>query len=71
MTYKLEPGIIEKIQSPIELLLPDGEKLRFRESSVLLDTEFDRAYVISSIRAHKDTEVIELTERSDVLVPFD
>ncbi len=71
MTYKLEPGIIEKIQSPVTLILPDKEELFFRKAIDLVNTSFDRAYVISSIRAHKDTVVIELTERPDVLVPFD
>ena len=71
MTYKLEPGIIERIESPIKLLLPGTEPLVFRESSVLLDTEFDRKYSITSIKAEEGTVVIELCESDTPDVPFD
>lgn len=71
MTYKLEPSLIERIQSPITVVLPDDEKLYFRISGEPLETAFDRPYTFSSITAEDNTVVIALEESEVADVPFD
>ena len=71
MTYKLEPSLIERIHSPITLILPDVERLYFKISGELLETAFDRPYRISIIEAEKNSVVLYLEESEVADVPFD
>lgn len=71
MTYKLEPRIIEKIMSPITLILPGTDPLYFRNHTDLLETVFDTPYIISSITAVNDSIVLKLEEVEPADVPFD
>lgn len=71
MTYKLEPSLIERIHSPITLILPDDERLYFRISGELANASFDRPYRISIIEAEKNSIVLYLEETEQAAVPFD
>ena len=71
MTYKLEPSLIERIQSPITVVLPDDECLYFRISGELANASFDRPYRISIIEAEKNSIVLYLEESEVADVPFD
>lgn len=61
MTYKLNP-IIERIQSPVRLLLPDGERRDYGSGTATCKDTFTRNYQIKTITADKGTVVIELVE---------
>lgn len=61
MTYKLNP-IIERIQSPVLIITPDGEKRSYISGTEAAADVFDRNYQIASIKAENGTVVITLSE---------
>lgn len=61
MTYRLNP-IIEKIQSPVKLILPDRLVREYESGTAASADTFDKNYVISSITAEEGTVVITLSE---------
>lgn len=61
MTYKINP-IIEKIQSPVTIILPDDTTREYASGAEASKDTFDKNYVISSITAEDGTVVITLSE---------
>lgn len=59
--YKLNP-VIELINSPVVLILPDGEKKRYDSGAIAVEATYEKFYRISSIRAVGDEVEITLTE---------
>ena len=48
MTYKLNP-VIEKIKSPVSIILPGGEKKEYESGAAACSAVFDKRYVIDAI----------------------
>lgn len=63
MTYHLNPEL-EKIVSPITLILPDGEHLHFTCGIEATKDTFDKNYGIVEIRAVENTVEVTLFERT-------
>ena len=61
MTYKLPPDV-EKILSPVVLLMPDGTKTRFGSGKEAVGSVFDRKVGIRSLRVAEDAIEIQLDE---------
>lgn len=61
MTYKLEPWV-GKINAPITVVFPGGEKLRLENGSAVAKSVFDKHYVVSSIGAEADRIILKLEE---------
>ena len=61
MTYKLNPSL-EKIQSPVILILPDGERREYINGVTVVEDVFDHKYLIEAVRAVGNTVEIKLTE---------
>ena len=66
MTYKLNP-ILDKILSPVVLILPEGKRVEFINGKEASEHIFNEKYKIVSIRAIKETVEIELK----LFLPFD
>ena len=62
MTYKLNPSL-EKIQSPVVLIFPDGERREYINGVAVVEDVFDQMLLIDTIRAVGDTVEIKLTEQ--------
>ena len=50
MTYKLEPGL-NRIISPVVIILPDGEKREYGSGVEACEDSFDHSYRVEEIRA--------------------
>lgn len=61
MTYKLDP-VIEKIEAPIVIIMPDGERLEYDSGEKAYLETFDKTVAIKRITAEEDKVVIELEE---------
>lgn len=61
MTYKLEPWI-DKINSIVTVILPDGTQKRYISGSVAAADVFDRHYVVKSLSAVGSEVLIQLEE---------
>lgn len=61
MTYKLNPAI-GKIESPVILCLPSGERREYQNGAEVTEDVFDHKYLIESLRAVGDTVEIDLVE---------
>ncbi len=61
MTYKLNPEI-GKIQSPVVLILLDGERREYKDGAAVVEDVFDQMFVVEIVRAVEDTVEIKLTE---------
>ena len=61
MTYKLNPAI-KKIESPVNLIFPDGNKKSYENGAAAADDVFEKHYIISGLRAVDDEIEIEVTE---------
>ena len=61
MTYKLNPAI-GKIESPVILFLPSGERREYQNGTEVTEDVFDHKYLIESLWAVGDTVEIVLTE---------
>lgn len=63
MTYKLNPEL-EKIQSPIVLVLPDGEETEYINGTDLIKQTFESRYAVESIWTYalKVKSVIRMVE---------
>ena len=61
MTYKLNPEI-GKIQSPVILILPDGERRKYINGAAVAEDVFDQRLLIDTVRAVGNTVEIKLTE---------
>ena len=59
MTYKLNPEI-RKIESPVVLVKPDGQKLKYTSGDLAAEAVFDKQYVVKALRAVDNTIEIEL-----------
>lgn len=62
MTYKLNPAI-GKIESPVILYLPSGERRRYRNGAGVVEDLFDRRFMIESLRAVENTVEVVLSEQ--------
>ena len=65
MTYKLNPAI-GKIESPIVLIFPGGEKRNYKNGAGGVEDVFDHKYLIESLRAVGDVVEITLTESTEM-----
>ena len=65
MTYKLNPEI-GKIESPVILCLPSGERRRYRNGMEVTEAVFDHKYLIESLRAVGDVVEVVLSEQDTV-----
>lgn len=61
MTYKLNPSL-EKIQSPVILILPDGERREYIDGAAVVEDVFDKMLLINTVRAVGNTVEIKLAE---------
>lgn len=61
MTYKLNPSL-EKIQNPVILILPDGERREYKDGAVVVEDVFDQRLLIDLLRAVGNTVEIVLAE---------
>ncbi|MBQ8698221.1 MAG: hypothetical protein IJ521_04395 [Schwartzia sp.] len=61
MTYKMNPGIA-KMKSPVIVLLPTGEEMRFATGEEAAAADFDKHYVIAEITAKGDKLLVEVEE---------
>ena len=61
MTYKLNPSL-EKIQSPVILILPDGERREYIDGAAVTEDVFNKMLLIDSLRAVGNTVEIKLAE---------
>lgn len=50
MTYTLDP-MLERVSSPVVLLLPDGGTRRFEDGPAAAGATFERRYVVRELRA--------------------
>lgn len=67
MTYKLN-SIIEKIQSPVRLLLPGNEQRNYSSGSNASEDTFDKNYRIERIHAEDGIVIVELAESNSLAV---
>ena len=65
MTYKLNPAI-GKIESPVILCLPSGEKREYQNGAAVVEDVFDRRFLIESLRAVGDTVEVVLSENTEM-----
>ena len=68
MTYKLNSEL-NKIESPINLIFPNGESKKYVNGEAVTEEVFDEAYSVSSITANNNSIQITLCVRS--LVPLE
>ena len=61
MTYKLNPAI-GKIESPVILCLPSGERRRYQNGADVVEDVFEGRFLIESLRAVENTLEIVLAE---------
>ena len=61
MTYKLNPSM-EKIQSPVVLILTDRERREYINGVAVCEAVFDQRLLIDSLRAVENTVEIKLVE---------
>ena len=61
MTYKINPEV-SKIESPIVLVFPNGEKKSYHSGIDVAEAAFDRRYIISTLKAVDDKIEIDLLE---------
>lgn len=61
MTYKLNPEI-GKIQSPVILIFPDGERKKYINGAAVCEAVFDQMLLIDTVRAVGNTVEIVLAE---------
>lgn len=61
MTYKLNPAI-EKITSPVSLLLPDGTRQDYKSGKLVCEAVYDQRYTVKEIRAVENTVELTLEE---------
>ena len=61
MTYKLNPAI-EKIISPVVLLLPDGTRHTYENGKSVCEAVFEQRYTVKEIRAAENTVELTLEE---------
>ena len=66
MTYRLNP-IVEKIESPVKLILPNETTREYESRAEAGIDKFDKNYQIKSIRAEGSTVVVEM-DKADVPV---
>lgn len=64
MTYKLNP-IIEKIISPVRIVLPDESVREYNSGADALTDTFDKNLIISSISAENASVVIKMIENNN------
>ena len=58
MTYKLEPGL-NRISSPVVLILPDGKHMKFENGKMVSQALFDRKYQAIEFKANSnDIEIV-------------
>lgn len=58
MTYKLEPGL-NRISSPVVLILPDGKHMKFENGKMVSQALFDRKYQDIEFKANSnDIEIV-------------
>lgn len=63
MTYKLD-AILQKIASPVTLILPDGNQLAFENGPAAFRTSFNHRYIVNEINAVGDVVTVTLREQS-------
>ena len=61
MTYKLNPEI-GKIQSPVVIIFPGGERREYIDGAAVAEDVFDKGFIVESLRAVENTVEIKLTE---------
>ena len=61
MTYKLNPEI-GKIQSPVILIFPDGERREYIDGAAVVEDVFDKMLLMELLRAVGNTVEIKLAE---------
>lgn len=61
MTYKLNPQL-QKIQSPVVLVLPDGSETDYPDGIALSEITFTTRHVVQRITARDSKVVISLQE---------
>ena len=64
MTYKLN-SIIEKIVSPVRIVLPDKSVREYNSGADAVSDTFDKYLIISSISAENAFVVIEMIENNN------
>lgn len=64
MTYKINP-IIERIQSPVGLLLPGSVQRSYESGSAACADSFERNLITGKIKAEGSTVVIEMVENQN------
>ncbi len=60
MTYKLNNPALEKINSPIILLFPDGSQKNYDLGTDLVNDSFNSYYIISEIVAKNNVILLRL-----------
>ena len=65
MTYKLNLEI-GKIESPVILCLPSGERRRYQNGAGVVEEVFDRRFLIEKVRAVGDVVEVVLTEITEM-----
>ena len=60
MTYKLNNPALEKINSPIILLVPDGSQKNYDLGTDLVNDSFNSYYIISEIVAKNNVILLRL-----------
>ena len=63
MTYKLNPAL-NKIQSPVVLIFPEGNQQQYSSGAAAADMAFDKKYLIASMKAVDSNIEIRLEEPS-------
>jgi len=71
MTYKLDPSIVEKINSQIRVIVDDDKTIHFKDGMELAEACFDRPYAIKTIEAGDDEIILRVSEKGTAAVPFD
>ena len=61
MTYKMNP-IVAKMKSPVIVLFPTGEKIRFDTGEEAAVADFDKHYVITEIVVKGDAILLKVEE---------
>jgi len=61
VTYKLEPGL-NRISSPVVLILPDGKHMKFENGKMVSQALFDRKYQAVEFKANSNDIEIVLKE---------
>lgn len=63
MTYKLNPAL-NKIQSPVVLIFPEGNRQKYSNGAAVTDMAFDKKYLVASMIAINSSIEITLEEPS-------